>query len=748
MNTLPPNCTSNHTQNRRPNRRWVSGAVRLSLGVVAMVAWLLAVTLGGRPLVAQGRLMAPARFPAQAPDGPDQTATNTTLTMPSSVLLGQTVTLTARVTATAGTPGGNVSFYEAGSPLAAVRLGAQGVATWSTAGLLAGTHPITAVYQGAAGYAASTSALRIVGVYTRPALSAGSLQTCKVRSDGTLSCWGTIPGWYFTFPVPMPNPNADWLQVRVGVKHWCGLKADGVTYCWGETSDDATAVPGPNMDWVQLSNGNYHSCGLRANGAIACWGYYFALSHPVPNPNINWVRMDSGNITACGIKTDSTMTCWGVNSRGEGNVPAPNRDWIEVEVDYFHACGIKKDRTLVCWGDNSSGQTTIPAPNANWVQVTAGFDYTCGLRSDHTVACWGLNSNGQTTVPSPNANWVQVTAGNAHTCGLKASGQVVCWGRNDAGQAPTISVVRSANLILVVGQAYQEPLTVVGGTSPYTISVVGGALPPGMTLASGIVLSGTPTAAGVFSFTVRAEDVNNIASTRTTTVTVRQAAIAMSVAPGVLVANGISASLLLVTPTIDGVLQTGRHVELVVSPAGHFDSETGPRGVLSPIGDTGVVTRWVVAGNTAPVTAYVTATLNVAGMVPIVGRVPVRLVPPASGLIGQLQGVFQGGVLTYTWTVTNLGPQPATGVCLSVSLPANVQMMGGPTGGVVVGSAVEYSATAMGVGETHVMRYVAAPLLRVGDIVVSAEASSDTSRYVGVGDNTIYRVHLLRIQRP
>jgi large repetitive protein len=57
-----------------------------------------------------------------------------------------------------------------------------------------------------------------------------------------------------------------------------------------------------------------------------------------------------------------------------------------------------------------------------------------------------------------------------------------------------------------VGTAYDETLTVKGGTGPYTFMVSAGTLPPGLSLSSSGTISGTPTAAGSYMFTVEVTD--------------------------------------------------------------------------------------------------------------------------------------------------------------------------------------------------------------------------------------------------
>lgn len=59
----------------------------------------------------------------------------------------------------------------------------------------------------------------------------------------------------------------------------------------------------------------------------------------------------------------------------------------------------------------------------------------------------------------------------------------------------------------VVGTAYSETISAVGGTSPYTYAVTSGSLPGGLSLNSSTgVISGTPTTAATASFTITATD--------------------------------------------------------------------------------------------------------------------------------------------------------------------------------------------------------------------------------------------------
>jgi sugar lactone lactonase YvrE len=87
-------------------------------------------------------------------------ATNTALTTSGSpAMFGTNVTFTATVTATPGAVSGVVIFSDGATVLGQQTLNANGVATFSTTTLAAGSHTITATFQASATFASSTATL-------------------------------------------------------------------------------------------------------------------------------------------------------------------------------------------------------------------------------------------------------------------------------------------------------------------------------------------------------------------------------------------------------------------------------------------------------------------------------------------------------------------------------------------------------------------------------------------------------------
>jgi polygalacturonase len=120
-------------------------------------------------------------------------STTTTLSVsPLTVNAGQTVQLTAMVTATGGTPAGTVTFFDGTTPLSTPTLN-NGSATY-TATLSAGTHNLTASYTANGGYLGSASTAQTVYVQDFTITASPSTLTLGPGSTGASTLTVTILG--------------------------------------------------------------------------------------------------------------------------------------------------------------------------------------------------------------------------------------------------------------------------------------------------------------------------------------------------------------------------------------------------------------------------------------------------------------------------------------------------------------------------------------------------------------------------
>lgn len=87
---------------------------------------------------------------------------------PAAPIVGNTVTLSATVSGSGGSPTGNVYFVDGSNVLGNASIGSGGVATLTTSALAVGTHTLSAYYPGDANFASTTSAANTLQVYAVP----------------------------------------------------------------------------------------------------------------------------------------------------------------------------------------------------------------------------------------------------------------------------------------------------------------------------------------------------------------------------------------------------------------------------------------------------------------------------------------------------------------------------------------------------------------------------------------------------
>jgi cysteine-rich repeat protein len=236
--------------------------------------------------------------------------------------------------------------------------------------------------------------------------------TCGVRADGGLQCWGER--YPHLFPSQLPAGRFQSVAIYEG--GGCALRTDGSAACWGDVSVGVLAPPAGAF--TQMVVEYEHACGLRTDGSAECWG-----SGPASNaPETAFTQITSGPGYSCGLREDSTVECWG---SGPAALP-PSGPFSSISGGYDTACGIRGDGTVECWGD-------FPAsPEGQFSAIDAEFIDGCGLRTDGTVLCWSRYFGDYSPVTGP---FVQVWSGGQHACALRADGSVECWGSNESTES-------------------------------------------------------------------------------------------------------------------------------------------------------------------------------------------------------------------------------------------------------------------------------------------------------------------------
>jgi alpha-tubulin suppressor-like RCC1 family protein len=265
--------------------------------------------------------------------------------------------------------------------------------------------------------------------------------------------------------------------------------ADESVRCWGYNDDGQLGDGvGPDTeiqstapvtvvglhDAVQITVGAKHACALRATHYVVCWGdnewgqlassRSVYLSVPVPAEGVGQARyVTAGDSHTCTIAMDRSARCWGygafgVTAGGPTPMPVPRTvagvsDVLAISAGGLHTCAIAgAERHIYCWGTNASGQLGNGQIDArpyhppvsgtgltNVTTVDSGYQSTCATTSTH-VYCWGYNSNGELGNETPYDNPtgtpvvvkdivgpIAVSAGEDDACAATAEA-LYCWG--------------------------------------------------------------------------------------------------------------------------------------------------------------------------------------------------------------------------------------------------------------------------------------------------------------------------------
>ena len=240
---------------------------------------------------------------------------------------------------------------------------------------------------------------RVTGL-ARPAvgISRGHDHACAVLDDGSGWCWGDNivgelgserqAGSAATEPVPVRIAGVPSLTaVSAGGGFTCALAGDGGAWCWGSdlfgelgrTGDYDARTPGlvagldGGVDLVEA--GDDQACAIR-DGALLCWGL-----------------MDEGQAA-----TDPQAASW--------PTPRPvdvGSAVVQVSLaNGYHRCASDETGTTWCWG-NAEVRQLGPSigDEVEWVlepvrqevpaafDLKTGYDFTCGLFGADDLRCWG-----------------------------------------------------------------------------------------------------------------------------------------------------------------------------------------------------------------------------------------------------------------------------------------------------------------------------------------------------------------------
>lgn len=300
--------------------------------------------------------------------------------------------------------------------------------------------------------------------YNADRVAASGSGVCAAMRDGTLRCWGDVPGVTGRGVPEVVDPGPGVKEACVGRGFACDVSGGAVRCARAGAFEPIAGVAGVTA----LSCERSRACAIDGAGKVACWAM---TDGPRAAEGVAGIEgataLGSGGDATCAVVTGGALRCFGDNRDGvlgdgtteprAGVVTAKIEGAVRVAIGARHACARRADETVWCWGRNDQGQLGdggrtdrfTPAPTSNLAgvdDVSAGDAHACARMKDSTVRCWGDAAHHQVGRSTSTEDVLvaalvpglyeatAVACGGAFSCARMKDGWLRCWGANEAGQ--------------------------------------------------------------------------------------------------------------------------------------------------------------------------------------------------------------------------------------------------------------------------------------------------------------------------
>ena len=298
----------------------------------------------------------------------------------------------------------------------------------------------------------------------------GQYHACIIRDgDGTF-CWGgrndgVLADGGTRWRAPEQVDSDQFVDLSVGHEQSCAVRVDGAVVCWGSNlrgelglgfssaAERPTAVPGLSATHVAISEQIF--CAHTFDGYATCWGAFAPSPLPTRLDGLGPIRQLAGGWDfVCALTEAREVFCFGRSVdrltfghapgaiRGPTRVPLP-AGATYIRVNGGNICGMWPNNRIHCVGPGDNEYSVTDITGVDGLQVDGAVDFQLGLRElfvlkdDGTVMGAGFNEgrigNGDkrrslTLQPAIGVtDAIAISARRWHSCALRQKGEVWCW---------------------------------------------------------------------------------------------------------------------------------------------------------------------------------------------------------------------------------------------------------------------------------------------------------------------------------
>jgi len=187
-------------------------------------------------------------------------------------------------------------------------------------------------------------------------ISIGRHHFCGILTDGSLKCKDGSAS--------ANMPAGTFIDVASGYDNSCGVRDDGTLHCWGNggaKADLENNIPTTHNGAyakVWIGPAYYDACAVTTDGTAECWGRPNHYLTPARTAGQSFLQVQTtayGDV-GCGLKSDQTVVCWSDHYPEIRNA-APVQPFqgriVQISVGYYMMCALVDDGQVVCWGRSS-----------------------------------------------------------------------------------------------------------------------------------------------------------------------------------------------------------------------------------------------------------------------------------------------------------------------------------------------------------------------------------------------------------